>query len=283
MLVGLLGILKCGAAYLPLDPDHPAPRQEWLLHDAQPGALVLAAAPGLRVPDPGIPSIDLCAGQRAIDRQPATPPACGATSSHLAYLLYTSGSTGHPKGVLIEHQGLCNMARCHAREFGIRRGSRVLQFAALTYDASVSEIFTTLASGATLVLAPRERLIPGRDLVDTLRETGITSVLLPPSVLTALPDATLPLLETVVSGGERCPAEVVRRWAPGRRLLNAYGPTETTVTAALWKCSEQDERDPPLGRGTTRASTSWMNAASLRRSAQPASCASAGSGSLART
>ena len=155
-------------------------------------------------------------------------------AEHLAYVIYTSGSTGVPKGVLLEHQGLCNLVTALIRDFEVGPRSRILQFAALGFDASVPEIFVTLVAGATLCLAPREKLLPGPGLAALLREERITTVTLPPSALAVLPAGDLPALRTVVSAGEECPIEVASRWAPGRRFLNGYGPTEVTVGATVY-------------------------------------------------
>ncbi len=247
MLIGVLGILKAGGAYLPLDPHYPRRRLAYLLEDAAPSTLVTTAAAARALPQTSLPTLRLDAHADEAIHAAATKPQSGVGPANLAYVIYTSGSSGQPKGVLLEHLGLCNMAVCHAREFGVGAHSRVLQFASLCFDASVSEIFMTLISGGTLCLAPRSRLLPGHELIDLLRELRITNVLLPPSVLAVLPDAELPELETLIAGGERCTGDLVRRWAGGRNFFNAYGPTETSVTATLWRCSDADEHDPPIG------------------------------------
>src|SRR5262249_20129539 len=104
-----------------------------------------------------------------------------------------------------------------------------------------------LLAGGTLVLAPRERLVPGVELLDLLRQHGVTTVVMPPSVLSAIPEGRdLPALRTIIAAGEACPAELVTRWAQGRRFFNAYGPTETTVWATVAECAA-DGRMPTIG------------------------------------
>ena len=123
----------------------------------------------------------------------------------------------------------------------------MLQFFSLSFDGSVFEMVWALAVGATLYLAPKEALLPGPGLADRLRRDGITVAALPPSGLAVLPEAGLPDLHTLIVAGEACPAELVARWAPGRRFFNLYGPTETTVwaTGALL---DQGSLTGPQGR-----------------------------------
>ncbi|MFP2929773.1 amino acid adenylation domain-containing protein, partial [Pyxidicoccus sp. 3LG] len=168
-----------------------------------------------------------------IAARPATPAESGVGADNLAYVIYTSGSTGRPKGTLLQHRGLCNTALNAVRAHRFRPDSRVLQYAAFGFDASVAEIFGALLAGATLVLAPRERLLPGAPLRALLRDESITAVTLTPSVLAQLEPEAFPSLETLISAGEACTPELVERWGGRVRLLNAYGPTEVTVCATL--------------------------------------------------
>ncbi|MFP2934529.1 non-ribosomal peptide synthetase, partial [Pyxidicoccus sp. 3LG] len=168
-----------------------------------------------------------------ISAQPTSAPEAFTTADSLAYIIYTSGSTGRPKGTLLQHRGLCNTALQTGRSMGLDTGSRVLQFFSAGFDASVWEIFGALLSGATLVLAPRERLMPGAPLRTLAREESITAVTLTPSVLAQLSPEDMPALQTLVSAGEACTPELVQRWGAHVRFLNAYGPTETTVCASI--------------------------------------------------
>ncbi|HSN85371.1 MAG TPA: non-ribosomal peptide synthetase, partial [Thermoanaerobaculia bacterium] len=150
-----------------------------------------------------------------------------------AYIIYTSGSTGRPKGVPVSHGALRNLVEAQIAAFDLRPEDRLLQFAALTFDASVSEIFTALVSGACLVLVPRDRILPGPDLLACLRDERITAVTLPPSALAVLPEEDLPDLRTLIVAGEACPPDLPEKWGSRRRFLNAYGPTEATVCATI--------------------------------------------------
>jgi len=157
-------------------------------------------------------------------------------------VIYTSGSTGKPKGVLLEHQGLCNLVEDHIQTLEIHPSSRVLQFASFSFDGSLFEIFTTLSAGATLCLARRESLLPGPALLQLLQDQAITHIAFPPSVLSILPDEELPALKTIVSAGEACSTDIVKRWAKGRRFFNAYGPSEATITTTITEYGKNCQR-----------------------------------------
>ncbi|MBB4911643.1 non-ribosomal peptide synthetase [Actinophytocola algeriensis] len=227
-VVAILAVQRCGAAYLPVDPAYPDERRAFMLADSGARLLVTGdlVAEALRRPP-------------LHDRLPALHPDTPA------YLMYTSGSTGRPKGVVLSHRALANLAGAQAECFGIGSSSRMLQFASLSFDASVWEIFPTLAAGGTLCVVGRDHALVGAELADTLAEREITVCLLPPSVLATLPARDLPNLRTLVSGGEACRAEQVDRWQPGRRFVNAYGPTECTVAITAADC--EPGRTPSLG------------------------------------
>ncbi len=210
-VIALFGILKAGGAYVPIDPAHPEDRVSWMLEDAA-VSLVLTHLEDL-------------------SGESEEAPESGVTAQSLAYVIYTSGSTGRPKGVLVPHRGLGNLSAAQARLFQVTEQSRILQFASLSFDASVAEIALAVRAGAALCLPPKSALLPGAELVELLRRWEITKVTLPPSVASTLPERDFPALRTVVVAGEACAAEVAESWAKDRLFLNAYGPTETTVCA----------------------------------------------------
>ncbi|WP_158623345.1 non-ribosomal peptide synthetase [Corallococcus sp. CA053C] len=244
LLVGMLGILKAGAAFLPLDPTYPTERLAYMLEDARvPLMLTQERLASTLPPHAGR---TLCVDSEwpriAAHRDDGVAPL--AVPDNLAYVIYTSGSTGRPKGVLVPHRGVSSMAESQARVLRIDPGSRFLQFASLSFDACVFELVVALGAGATLCLAPQADLLPGAPLLQVLRNERIHILLLPPSSLAVLPAAVLPDLRLVVTGGEACPAELVARWLPGRRFINAYGPTEGSICATLVEC--QDGTTAPL-------------------------------------
>ncbi|WP_158625670.1 non-ribosomal peptide synthetase [Corallococcus carmarthensis] len=246
--VGLLGILKAGGAWVPVDPMLPRERLAFMLEDSGATVLVTQAPLLERFPEAHrARALCLDVEREDLAGESVLAPASGVGPRNLAYVLYTSGSTGTPKGTAIEHRGVCNLVAHEATAYGIGPGSRVLQFASLSFDLSVEEIFTTLCGGATLVLAPLEDLMPGEPLRKLLRDEALTVISLTPATLAATAPEGLPALRTVISGGEALPPEVVARWAPGRVFLNTYGPTEATVMATLTGCTA-DGRVPSIGR-----------------------------------
>ncbi|MFZ5918978.1 MAG: amino acid adenylation domain-containing protein [Chloroflexota bacterium] len=259
MVVGLLGVMKAGGAYLPLDPDYPEERLAYMLTDSQAGLLLTQTHLQERVGEwanlqstPHTSRLTICldAEWPLIAQEPQTNPAAGVTAENLAYVIYTSGSTGRPKGALLHHRGLCNFVHACIQHFAIAPGSRVLQFAAFGFDASVAEIFLALLSGARLHLARRDTLVSIPTLVQLLRDQRITVAILPPSLLSTLPAEGLSDLQTLVSAGEACTPEIVERWSPGRRFFNGYGPTEATIGPALARLESLPEGavHVPIGR-----------------------------------
>ncbi len=240
MVVGLLGVMKAGAAYVPLDPDYPQERIDLMLNST--GANLVLTQGHLNDRFSGfagrVVNVDESfAGESTEALQTEVTPG------NIAYVIYTSGSTGRPKGVMVEHRGLRNLCEAQVRAFELKPGRHALQFASLSFDASASEIFTALTSGATLHLAAKESLT--NSLPRLLRDREITTVTLPPSLLAVLPANDLPSLHTVISAGEACPREVAARWSVNHRFLNAYGPTELSVCATIAECDGSST--PPLG------------------------------------
>ncbi|MGB3438352.1 MAG: amino acid adenylation domain-containing protein [Actinophytocola sp.] len=244
-MVAMQGVLKSGAAYVPLDPEYPADRLAYMLHDSGVHQVITVADLAGRLPR-DTPAILVDAGAEEIASRSADRPHRIGEPDDLAYVIYTSGSTGRPKGAMIPHRGVCNLADEQVRIVGTTPGDRVLQFASLSFDASVLEIMLGLHSGATVVLADRHDLQPGPDLARTIREQGVTTTFLPPTVLRLMDPADVPGLTTLTVGGEACPDEFAAAWAPGRHFRNIYGPTETTI----WVASARgDGTDSPLPIG----------------------------------
>lgn len=236
MICGLLGIFKAGGAYVPLDPAYAKERLAFMIEDAD--LSVILTQEKLRAELPSHRARVVCVDQldEAIANAADNNPLSGVTPQNLAYVIYTSGSTGKPKGVQIEHRGLCNLSDAQVAAFELQPENHVLQFASLSFDASIFEIVMALRNGATLHLLDQEALLPGPDLAELLSAQAITNIVVPPSLLAALPEHELPDLQTVIVAGEACSAELVSRWAPNRRFFNAYGPTETTVWATVEEC-----------------------------------------------
>ncbi|QSQ19553.1 amino acid adenylation domain-containing protein [Pyxidicoccus parkwayensis] len=249
LVIGMLGVLKAGGAFVPLDASQPSERLGFMLADSAAPVLITQESLADELPSRGELLVLLDADAPLLERQSVDAPDARVTADSLAYVIYTSGTTGRPKGALLHHGGLRNTAVAAARALRLRPEDRVLQFASPGFDASVWEVFSTLSAGATLVLAPRERLLPDAPLRTLLREQHVTAATLTPSVLAQLETEGLDSLATVVSAGEALPLDVARRWASGRVLLNAYGPTEVTVCAAITPAAlASDVRTITLGR-----------------------------------
>ncbi|HEX2687361.1 MAG TPA: amino acid adenylation domain-containing protein [Kofleriaceae bacterium] len=268
--VAMLAVLRAGAAYMPLDPSYPVARLGDMLDQSsarRAPLLLTTSAAASRLPagvgtivelDRAWPTIVAIA---AAQTPHAAPPAA---PDSLAYVIFTSGSTGRPKGVMVPHRGLANLVTAQIEAFAIDAGSVVLQFAPLGFDASVSEVFTALAAGATLCLAPRDELVPGPGLVELGLRHGVTVATLPPSSLALLEPGDFPTLATIVSAGEACSAALVARWSPGRRFVNAYGPTEVTVCATTSVCEiDPSGRSPGLGEALRGCTVCLLDAALL--------------------
>jgi amino acid adenylation domain-containing protein len=248
MIVGLLGILKAGGAYMPMDPAYPQERFRLMLQDAQAPVLLTQARLLALMPQIDARVISLDTEWNRIDEHSSEDSTDGVAPENLAYIIYTSGSTGQPKGVLVDHRGLSCLVDAQVRAFELSSNDCVLQFASLGFDASVSEIFTTLAAGATLELGNPGLLYVGPFLNQELKTRGITTVTLPPSIMAETLAEGMPALRAVVAAGESCAGGTANRWAQGRLFINAYGPTEVTVCASLLKRREARTDAPPIGR-----------------------------------
>ncbi|MBZ5494115.1 MAG: amino acid adenylation domain-containing protein [Acidobacteriia bacterium] len=239
MVVAILAAWKSGAAYLPLDSEYPRARLEHMLADAQPRLVITVGKLQEKLPrnfSADFICLDAANIQTDLSSSPAHNPSQADRNmpllpQHPAYLIYTSGSTGVPKGVLVTHVGIPSLARSHVRNLNLTRRSRVLQFASLNFDASFWELVMALTTGAALVLLKDER--GGIPLQEILRSQRVTHATLTPSVLSTLDESQTSGLETLIVVGEQCSGELVARWSPGHRMINAYGPTETTVCATM--------------------------------------------------
>jgi amino acid adenylation domain-containing protein len=239
-IVGTLAVLKAGAAYVPVDPGYPPTRIAYLLDDAGPACVLatstLAPEVATLVQKRGVLMLDEATVDAALSVLPATAIAAaevGLSPDSDAYVIHTSGSTGQPKGVLIGHRGLINLALAQADAFGIDAHARVLQFASPSFDAAVSEWSTTLSAGAELVLVPEDVVPDAQALTAWALRHRVTHATLPPTVLRRLSPQAWTTLTHVISAGEAVTLDEARRWAAHCRFINAYGPSEATVCATI--------------------------------------------------
>ncbi|MGC4894865.1 amino acid adenylation domain-containing protein [Micromonospora sp. DT31] len=248
LVAALVAVARTGAAFLPVDIDYPAERIAFMLADAAPALLITDGAAADRLPAGGPPRLRLDQLPPPDGAQHPLPPR-SAHPAELACVLYTSGSTGQPKAVMVTRGGLANMAANQIDRFGVTAEARVSQLAAFSFDAAISEVCTALLSGATLVLPPPDTVLVGPALAAWVDEQRVTHVQLSPAVLATVPAGAMASVRTLVVGGEACPAALVRTWAPGRRMVNTYGPTEAADTVSLWDCrADLDAALAPIGR-----------------------------------
>jgi amino acid adenylation domain-containing protein/non-ribosomal peptide synthase protein (TIGR01720 family) len=248
ILVGLLGIMKAGGAFLPMDPDLPADRMAYMIKDAGISIIVTQKHISHKIPSDHCRLVFLDEDRDEIQKQETNPLEIPVRMENLAYIIYTSGSTGVPKGVMIEHRNLANLISAQIPEFHVTPDSRVMQTLSLGFDASLGEIFRTLMAGGTLVLAHKDDLMPGPILVGLLKNYSITSVAFSAATLAAMPRVAHELgdLKNLTVGGDTIMPEIVSHWCVNRRFMNGYGPTEATIGATL-AVNWDPHAKPPLG------------------------------------
>ncbi|MGV9868717.1 amino acid adenylation domain-containing protein [Rhodococcus koreensis] len=227
-LCAVWAVAKTGAAFLPVDPTYPAPRVRHMLDDSR-AAIGLTSAEFVSTLPDGTEWLLLDEAARS------GSPGFGTPATRLddaAYLVYTSGSTGAPKGVVVTHRGIANLVSAQRTRLGLDRSARVLHVASPSFDASVFEMLTAFGSGAALVVAPAATY-GGSPLAQLMTAETVTHAVLTPSVLASMEPADVEGLRTLVVAGEACPPELVSRWASRCRMIDAYGPAETTVMATV--------------------------------------------------
>jgi amino acid adenylation domain-containing protein/thioester reductase-like protein len=260
MVIGLLGVLKAGGAYIPLDPGLPAKRLQYMLSETAPRLLLTQARLKHGLPPTDCEIVTLDEPCDDIMRHPDDNPdalALGLEPHHLAYVIYTSGSTGNPKGVMIEHAGLSNYLHWALRTYPLEMGDAVPVSSPLAFDATITSLYPPLLSGRTLVLIPSGQELEG--LEDLLRQpTKWSLVKITPAHLRLLGQrlqvSTPPCtVGAFVIGGEALPPSTVELWRsiwPSIRLINEYGPTETVVGCCFFDVPSNWEAQEtvPIGR-----------------------------------
>ncbi|MCF2907156.1 amino acid adenylation domain-containing protein [Pseudoalteromonas sp. DL2-H2.2] len=240
MIVATLAVLKAGGAYVPLDPAYPPARLSYMLEDANIQTIissqVILAAVNLAefavitlddlLEETGLGKFSYCSEENLDSK------ALGLLPTSLAYEIYTSGSTGQPKGVLLEHQGIVNLADNQRRAFAISPRSKVLHFASMSFDAGTWEYAMALLNGATLVIADSEQRRSPEAMIALLAQQQISHVTLPPAFLAMMPLDTSLALQALIVAGEACEPELVNQWSAHYPFFNAYGPTEASVCAS---------------------------------------------------
>ena len=247
LIVAILGVLKAGAAYLPLDPDNPQERTKFMLEDSNSKLLIDEAMLEQLVP--------------AIANSPKENPASITNANSLVYIMYTSGSTGVPKGVMIEHAGVIRLVK--PLTYMPFKGNEVLLSAgAISFDATTFEFWSMLLNGGTLVMCPREILLDTKLLIETIQQKGVNTMWFTPGWLNQLIDSDIELfanLQTIKIGGDRLsPVHIytLKQQYPDLAIVNGYGPTENTAASC---CYTVDTIVPniPIGKPIDN-STAWI-------------------------
>ncbi len=234
--VAMLAVLKVRAAYVPLAVAFPEQRIAFIIEDAGLALVISISSYRDRVQLLSVPHLlidEVDANLGTMSAAPLSAAEAPMPADNACYILYTSGTTGKPKGVVVEHRSICNFVRVAAYSYGYRPGDRVYQGMTIAFDFSVEEIWVPFVGGATLVPAPGEQALIGEELADFLRDNAVTCMACSPTLLSSI-ESDVPALRLILVGGEACSQNLVARWArPGLTILNTYGPTEATVTATM--------------------------------------------------
>ncbi|OSC33377.1 hypothetical protein B8W66_23670, partial [Mycobacterium decipiens] len=249
-VVAILGVLKSGAAYVPIDPGYPEARIGFLIEDAAPVVVLASAGLAGRLAGRDVVVIDIDDALSDTSYPAGGLPAPAADD--LAYILYTSGTTGTPKGVAVTHNGIADLVTSHVERLGISPNSRILQFAPLMFDASVGNMWFALLTGAAAVIPDNDQALPGTELADFMVQQKISHAVFTPTALAALPANQLHGM-TLLVGGEVCTKELVDRYAAVATLINEYGTTETTVDSTMTGPLESGSGVVPIGSAVSGA------------------------------
>jgi len=250
MLIGLLGILKAGAAYVPLDPIYPPERLVEMVNDAQVRFLVTQQQWLPLFGTTTITPLCLDHDQALIVQEPTDEPTSSVTPDRLAYVIYTSGSTGKPKGVQISHRALVNFLNSMLQAPGLTATDRLLAVTTLAFDIAGLELYLPLLVGAQVVIAPSEVAMDGEKLATYLQDAEITVMQATPATWQLLLAAGWPGKPNlkILSGGEALTADLAEQLLPrGAELWNLYGPTETTIWSTVHRV-EMVSSTVPIGR-----------------------------------
>jgi non-ribosomal peptide synthetase component F len=207
----MISIMKAGGAYVPLDAKHPPTRLRQLIEDV--GAKVVLCSRGFHPKASEVAATAFIVDKKAIDKTPATKgrkPNANVTPENPAYVLFTSGTTGKPKGTIVPHQSICTSAHALTRLTNIDSTSRTFQFASYTFDASCAEIIAALTVGATICVPSEEERM--NDPAGAIRRLGATWSFLTPAVLGTMKPGSIPSMKTLTVGGEAVPGHIISKW-----------------------------------------------------------------------
>ena len=238
MIVALLGVLKAGGAFVPLDPTYPTERLIYSLQDTQ--TPIVITQKNLLDKIPKTKSLIVCVDEdQKIKQFSSENPISLAIPSDMAYVIYTSGSTGRPKGVMIQHSSLHHFSIAQNNMIDVSEKDKVLQFFSINFDASIAEWSLAFSRGASLCLIASKNQCVGVGLEEMLKFYGITIAFLTPSVLSTISFHEVPSLKTLVLGGESCAKSLLLNLDEKIKIIHQYGPTEATVCASFFYHNNQ--------------------------------------------
>ena len=262
-VIAALATLRAGGAFMPLDPGYPEQRLAFLVADAAPAVVIDSSQAPMpaRARTAVATILDISALESEVGASPPLARPAPDLPGSLAYVMYTSGSSGQPKGTGVTRCGLRTIVAMAAEVLGLTAEDRVLRFASASFDASVWELVMALGVGAAVHIAPAESDALD-DLATFIAEQRITALMLTPSVLTALPETVaLPSLRMVVVAGEVCSPALATRWASQVRLFNMYGPTEATIASTYYEVTDAVGQNIPIGRPVPGVAVQVVNSA----------------------
>ncbi len=251
MIVAILGILKAGSGYLPIDPEYPEERINFMITDSGCRIILTNSEKSDKVNVAG--TVLLRLDSESTYHIEKSNPVISNTPSDLAYIIYTSGTTGTPKGTIINQQGVVRLVR-DTNYIDIKADDRVLQSSAIVFDASVEEIYGALLNGATLYVIDKENLLDPGSLGDFLAENKISYVDLTSALFTQIAEARTDIfhnVSTLVLGGDVVSvvhANKVRKDNPGLTLINTYGPTENSCNSTYYIIDKDFDHNIPIGK-----------------------------------
>ncbi|MBQ6625165.1 MAG: amino acid adenylation domain-containing protein, partial [Clostridia bacterium] len=257
MTIGILGVLKSGGAYVPIDPTYPEERIEYILKDSRAKVILTYLSESELNLCTEIPVVDMSVAEsysKCLDN-----PMKVSKSNNIAYCIYTSGTTGKPKGVMLQHDGLTGLIKSYQETFEMTDEDRMLQYASYCFDQSVGDIFGTLCNGSSLYIVSSDVRYNMSELEKYIAENEITTASLTPKVVRELNSDKLPCLRLLDSGGEAGELSVLKKWAEnGRKVINSYGPTEATVNTT-YAIITSDTEYLYIGKPTVHTNVYIMN------------------------